>query len=138
VPGRLRPPRATGAPLLSTTNPDPGTPPQRLPRPPRQTRQSKRADARRAAKLGLAPPEPQPSEQSSSPSSSRSRRPPPVDTLGLKFGPADPRSGEDRRKAERRGPSLTGEALDRRLRELNVGDRRVVNNRRHNDRRKTR
>lgn len=42
----------------------------------------------------------------------------------------DPRTGEDRRQAERRTESLSGEALDRRLEELRVdGDRRQAQRR---------
>lgn len=42
----------------------------------------------------------------------------------------DPRAGEDRRQAERRTESLSGEALNRRLEELRVdGDRRQAQRR---------
>lgn len=43
---------------------------------------------------------------------------------GVKFGAADPRSGEDRRQAERRDLSLTPEQVAARLRELGISDRR--------------
>jgi hypothetical protein len=56
---------------------------------------------------------------------------------GVKFGAADPRAPEDRREAERRHENLTGEALERRLRELRVDhDRRRAERRRGGDRRR--
>jgi hypothetical protein len=56
---------------------------------------------------------------------------------GVKFGAADPRAPEDRREAERRHENLTGEALERRLRELRVDhDRRAAERRKGGDRRR--
>jgi isopropylmalate/homocitrate/citramalate synthase len=50
---------------------------------------------------------------------------------------ADPRHVEDRRQAERRTESLTGEQLDARLRELGITtDRRQGQRRQHRDRRR--
>jgi hypothetical protein len=49
---------------------------------------------------------------------------------------ADPRHIEDRRQAERRTESLTGEQLDARLRELGITDRRQGQRRQQRDRRR--
>jgi hypothetical protein len=55
---------------------------------------------------------------------------------GQKFGADDPRR-DDRRQAERRTEPLTGEALERRLRELGLThDRRVGQRRSGADRRR--
>jgi hypothetical protein len=48
-----------------------------------------------------------------------------ADKLARKMAAIEPRSGNDRRQAERRTEALTGKALDDRLAELGItGDRR--------------
>jgi hypothetical protein len=55
--------------------------------------------------------------------------------LARKMAALDPRSGEDRRRAERRTESLTGKALDDRLAELGITHDRRTGQRRTGDRR---
>lgn len=55
---------------------------------------------------------------------------------GVKFGAADPRDPDDRRQAERRTETLSGEALEKRLRELGITDRRRGDRRTGGDRRR--
>jgi hypothetical protein len=55
--------------------------------------------------------------------------------LARKMAVIEPRSGEDRRQAERRTESLTGKALDDRLAELGITHDRRTGQRRTGDRR---
>lgn len=55
---------------------------------------------------------------------------------GTKYGAADPRSGEERRQADRRGRDLTGEELRRKLAELGREDQRRAHRRGSGDRRR--
>jgi hypothetical protein len=55
---------------------------------------------------------------------------------GSRFGAADPRDPDDRRQAERRTETLSGEALEKRLRELGITDRRRGDRRTGGDRRR--
>jgi hypothetical protein len=55
---------------------------------------------------------------------------------GVKFGAADPRSGGDRRQAERRDTSLTPEQVEARMKALGISTDRRHGDRRGGDRRR--
>jgi hypothetical protein len=61
-------------------------------------------------------------------------RPRPADE-GNRFGAADPRSGDDRRQAERRNTALTPEQIEVRMKALGISTDRRRRDRRGQDRR---
>jgi hypothetical protein len=63
------------------------------------------------------------------------RRPPPPREPNVRFGDADPRSGEDRRQAERRNTALTPEQIEVRMKALGISTDRRRRDRRGQDRR---